>query len=135
MGLQSLDEINSRLNRGGPGDETVEESSATAGGAAAATSSSPPASAESVAASTTAGTAVTTTAGSVDNADDPENHDHNHDHDRRLQQRRRAEELGKTPATTSTSDLLLLNDNMAAITETEEIAGLTNGHGVLYNFE
>ena len=130
---ESLDEINSRLNRGGPGEETVEESSATARGvSAAATSTSPPASAESAAASTTAGAAVTTTAGSVDDASDPE---HDHDHDRRLQQRRRAEELGKTPATTSTSDLLLLNDNMAAITETEEIAGLTNGHGVLYNFE
>lgn len=41
----------------------------------------------------------------------------------------------KTPATTSTSDLLLLNDNIAGISEREEIVGLTNGHSGMYSFE
>lgn len=134
---ESLDEINSRLNRGVPGDNTVGEPSAAAGGAGDAATSSSPASAASAAAATTAASAATTTAASDhDTAASDHDHDpdHGHGHDRRLQ-RRRAEEPAKTPATTSTSDLLLLNDNMAAITETEEIAGLTNGHGVLYNFE
>jgi histone H3/H4 len=43
--------------------------------------------------------------------------------------------LSKTPATTTTSDLLLLNDNIAGISEREEIVGLTNGHSGMYPFE
>lgn len=41
----------------------------------------------------------------------------------------------KTPATTTTSDLLLLNDNIEGISEREEIVGLTNGHSGMYSFE
>ena len=41
----------------------------------------------------------------------------------------------KTPATTSTNELLLLDDNIAGVSEREEIVGLTNGHSGMYPFE
>lgn len=41
----------------------------------------------------------------------------------------------KTPATTRSSELLLLNDNITGISEREEIVGLTNGHSGMYSFE
>lgn len=40
--------------------------------------------------------------------------------------------VSKTPATTNTSDLFLLNDNIEGISEREEIVGLTNGHQGMY---
>ncbi|KAG0676616.1 BTB and MATH domain-containing protein 41 [Pichia californica] len=43
--------------------------------------------------------------------------------------------ITKTPATTNTSDFLLLNDNITGISESEEIVGLTNGHSGMYRFE
>lgn len=113
---ESLDEISSRLNRdagpenGGPGV------SPTSTGASPTATKTATTNTTSAAAADTDIDAAGPTSATADVAKD--------------------EPLpGKTPATTSTSDLLLLNDNLASVTETEEIAGLTSGHSVLYNFE